>query len=37
MSLTLVYNSAGTEKQTQWFDCTMDFEGYTVTSMRRRE
>src|SRR5260370_12132775 len=37
MSLALVYNSAGTEKQTQWFDCTVDFEGYTVTSMRRRE
>ncbi len=37
MNLALVYDSAGAEKQTQWFDCTVEFEDYTVTNVSRRE
>ncbi len=35
MNIALVYDCAGAENQTPWFDCTADFEDYVVTNVRR--
>ncbi len=37
MNLALVYDSAGAVKQTQWFDCTVEFEDYIVTNLGSRQ